>query len=1101
MKKSLLTLAALASISTFSADAAWVKLTEASQLKAGVNYILVCESQNSVMSATPSVTADIPTHRAPISVTIENNKIAALPDGVATIQVEGMGSGTYALHQVNPGNSGYLLPVSTSRRTLGMSQTPSPNSIKVLTAAEAEAKKDDSGKSGFTEGDVVVRSTVQSDKNELGIFLNNFQYMDQNDRGISFYYEEGVTGYEFINNVFTPADNSTVESIGMFTLTFTNATDVDFGDETEDSWFTATCNGEKIATPRCNWSYPFTFNYTTPQTTPGKYEFRFKEGFFQMKNSNGEIVASPEIVYTLTVKDMNIAYSIVPANNSTVETIDSFAITFDGVSSSNSDNATLTSVKAYKDGVEIAAPQLRSDRNPMTFQYKAGEELTEAGTYTFTIEEGTFNLTMTNGVTVPSPAITYTLKIKGQVNPLAWTSEPGNNGVVKEFENLTITYPNATSVSMADNASFEVKKEGEAEAISYNFTASVSGNEIKVAIPRGVSYDMTDGNYTFTFSEGAFLINGTEKSPAMSITFTVNSELVLGAKFMDYYMSGMPEIYAPLDVATSDYGMNEVMMYLSEALTINKGCNSPIVLKYNGAEVASIPATNNYNNSTFAELSPGGAFGSAAKGWLTLKFGDGERFNEGKYSVVIPNGFFMNGDELLNGATLNYSIGMGEYQPASGSTVSLAENINGIVKDGKLTAIKLTTYYSAVELNDYYEVTSVDASSQEATVVGTIEGINAAATLVSNDKKREVIAKFPLNTPAVSMQRGTIVFDLTKEGNSPVDFNGEYTLEFPENYFRVRPNESSVENTPIEAIPSTSFTLVDGKDPNAPDQTYTLVIPAGAYNPYPTVKIKYNNCTSVAVKEGAQAALYYGSTSTTPKYYLNITGEGDEVTFTPVSPITELPNNEYVKLVLKVPAGAYQLTIDGQTVQNYAIDIDAYTVKGVTAPGLVLDFVEDGVVTSATDLTTFTVGFDEETPIAGTNLAKSVWLQKVVNGAATNVAKYNYKLDKTTNTITFTAQASYTETLKNLADGDYRFAVPASLYYIKDSNNKSINNVATNYDFAYSTNVGVDGVENDTLYTVYTLSGIRVLNNADADALKSLAPGFYIINGKKVVLK
>ena len=39
------------------------------------------------------------------------------------------------------------------------------------------------------------------------------------------------------------------------------------------------------------------------------------------------------------------------------------------------------------------------------------------------------------------------------------------------------------------------------------------------------------------------------------------------------------------------------------------------------------------------------------------------------------------------------------------------------------------------------------------------------------------------------------------------------------------------------------------------------------------------------------------------------------------------------------------------------------------------------------------------------------------------------------------------------------------------------------------------------LYNVYNYQGIRVLNNADKDAVKALPAGFYIVNGVKVVVR
>ena len=51
-------------------------------------------------------------------------------------------------------------------------------------------------------------------------------------------------------------------------------------------------------------------------------------------------------------------------------------------------------------------------------------------------------------------------------------------------------------------------------------------------------------------------------------------------------------------------------------------------------------------------------------------------------------------------------------------------------------------------------------------------------------------------------------------------------------------------------------------------------------------------------------------------------------------------------------------------------------------------------------------------------------------------------------------------------------------------------------------NVGIDAVDAENgLYNVYNYQGIRVLNNADKDAVKALPAGFYIINGKKVVIR
>lgn len=58
-------------------------------------------------------------------------------------------------------------------------------------------------------------------------------------------------------------------------------------------------------------------------------------------------------------------------------------------------------------------------------------------------------------------------------------------------------------------------------------------------------------------------------------------------------------------------------------------------------------------------------------------------------------------------------------------------------------------------------------------------------------------------------------------------------------------------------------------------------------------------------------------------------------------------------------------------------------------------------------------------------------------------------------------------------------------------------------DFAWNRagTSSVDTVMRDGRYDVFNLQGIRILTDADAEALKALPAGLYIVNGKKVILK
>ncbi|MDE6271590.1 MAG: hypothetical protein K2M31_01110 [Muribaculaceae bacterium] len=60
------------------------------------------------------------------------------------------------------------------------------------------------------------------------------------------------------------------------------------------------------------------------------------------------------------------------------------------------------------------------------------------------------------------------------------------------------------------------------------------------------------------------------------------------------------------------------------------------------------------------------------------------------------------------------------------------------------------------------------------------------------------------------------------------------------------------------------------------------------------------------------------------------------------------------------------------------------------------------------------------------------------------------------------------------------------------------------YEIEGQVTVGVDKIVNNAevdSVNVYTLSGIRVLGNAQKSELKNLPAGFYVVNGKKVVVK
>ena len=86
-------------------------------------------------------------------------------------------------------------------------------------------------------------------------------------------------------------------------------------------------------------------------------------------------------------------------------------------------------------------------------------------------------------------------------------------------------------------------------------------------------------------------------------------------------------------------------------------------------------------------------------------------------------------------------------------------------------------------------------------------------------------------------------------------------------------------------------------------------------------------------------------------------------------------------------------------------------------------------------------------------------------------------------------------------DGEYMLQIYASAFILDGCQTSS--EIKVNYTVDKTVGVdGVDGIKADGngKYTVTNLSGIVVLRDANAAALRSLPTGLYIVNGKKVLL-
>ncbi len=86
-----------------------------------------------------------------------------------------------------------------------------------------------------------------------------------------------------------------------------------------------------------------------------------------------------------------------------------------------------------------------------------------------------------------------------------------------------------------------------------------------------------------------------------------------------------------------------------------------------------------------------------------------------------------------------------------------------------------------------------------------------------------------------------------------------------------------------------------------------------------------------------------------------------------------------------------------------------------------------------------------------------------------------------------------------VANGTYILEIPNG--YFCDGNGKEIEGITLKYIVQNETGIEdiIAGDENSC--TIYNVSGVKILEKGDASTVKSLSPGIYIINGKKIYKK
>lgn len=104
--------------------------------------------------------------------------------------------------------------------------------------------------------------------------------------------------------------------------------------------------------------------------------------------------------------------------------------------------------------------------------------------------------------------------------------------------------------------------------------------------------------------------------------------------------------------------------------------------------------------------------------------------------------------------------------------------------------------------------------------------------------------------------------------------------------------------------------------------------------------------------------------------------------------------------------------------------------------------------------------------------------------------------------VSQTTDATYRIRLEDisLVKGDYELTVPEKTFIVSAENGRQAYNPTQTFFWMYDPEEGVSVIASENgLYTVFTLDGNCVMRDVDADQLRTLENGIYIINGIKVV--
>lgn len=388
------------------------------------------------------------------------------------------------------------------------------------------------------------------------------------------------------------------------------------------------------------------------------------------------------------------------------------------------------------------------------------------------------------------------------------------------------------------------------------------------------------------------------------------------------------------------------------------------------------------------------------------------------------------------------------------------------------------------------------------------------AVKISSTQSSQTINPSNVGTITITDTEANVVargdYDSFVPGTNPtLNFNvavtepGEYIINFPIGAF--------VFGDGMQALSSAEQTVTFSIVGDEPSYEYmnnaTVVDPAQAIvGSVMQITLTWDE-QPLFLRDGATAKWYVNSDfgdfelgelqSEAPDLYLTTLASGDE------GGIAQMADGGENALVISLPfsafftKGVFNIVVPQATVENENGEVNPeeiitlFVVNVLDTPATITP-----AETSVETLPEITVTFDNimtinpndpmEIRLNQTVISTDEYMTPIQDEDTGDVNGYKFNVSKLTE-----------------EKGTYEFVLPEGAFLLIGEDGSFNVNQEGFVEFSVTTSTGILNVVDalDGRYVVYNLNGILVLDTVEANDLIGLAPGFYIINGKKVIIR